>query len=181
MSEQQTTEQPPLDYQKWAHELQRQDAQRAHDKTDDFFDLANEAAVKAAESALRMAMLINGGAAVSVLAFIGGLVSQGRVKIDQLSGIADSLALFAIGTALSVGAMAASYFTHYFMGGIAASQIRMWEHPYLKDAPKTKTMRRCNFGFHMLAIVLGLASLGMFVYAMFNVREAITYLAHNGS
>ena len=43
-------------------------------------------------------MLINGGAAVSVLAFIG-LAAQSRIKLDQLNMVANSLGWFAGGAA----------------------------------------------------------------------------------
>ena len=62
----------PYDHQKWLHEMTRQDAQRAHDQLAQFAQSVNEAAVKGGDAALRAALLINGGAAVSVLAFIGG-------------------------------------------------------------------------------------------------------------
>ena len=46
---------PPFEYQKWAHELKREDAQRASDRLDARFDKMNEAAIKIADSALRAA------------------------------------------------------------------------------------------------------------------------------
>jgi hypothetical protein len=67
---------PPFEYQKWAHEMKREDAQRAFDLFSSRFDWINKAAVKASDAALRAALLINGGAAVSVLAFIGSLAQR---------------------------------------------------------------------------------------------------------
>jgi hypothetical protein len=180
VSNQQTpsNQQPPFDYQKWLHEIRRQDAQRAHDKIDDFHRYVNEATIKSGDSALRAALLINGGAAVSVLAFIGGLVAQGKIKVEQLNDVAGSLTWFAIGTACAVLAMAASYFTNYFMAGMASSKARKWEHPYLEDTPKTKWMQSLNRVFHVLAVIAGIGSLVIFVVGMLDVREAITHLRH---
>jgi hypothetical protein len=59
-------------------------AERTHALNIDYMNPANEAAVKYAESAVKAMMLINGGASVSLLAFIGGLAAQGKV---QLSGL----------------------------------------------------------------------------------------------
>jgi hypothetical protein len=72
---------PPFEYQKWTHELKLRDAKRAHDSATDFAAKVNAAALDNANLAMRTAVLINGGAAVSVLAFIGGLISQGKVPL----------------------------------------------------------------------------------------------------
>ena len=69
------TDQNPVDadHAKWLLEMQREDAHRAHDEAKNFYQQVNEYTIKAGENALRAFLLINGGAAVSVLAFIGGL------------------------------------------------------------------------------------------------------------
>jgi hypothetical protein len=77
---------PPLEHLQWQHDLARQDAHRAHDNHTKFWTDVNEAAIKSSDTALRMAMLINGGAAVSVLAFIGGLVARDRIAMADLRG-----------------------------------------------------------------------------------------------
>lgn len=60
-------------------------AERAHDTVTDFASKTNTAAVEAANLALRTAMLINGGAAISVLAFIGGLASRDKVSLQAIT------------------------------------------------------------------------------------------------
>jgi hypothetical protein len=72
---------------KRAREFNLRQAERAHNANDEFFHRANEAAVKSAEAAVRIALLINGGAAVSLLAFIGGLAAQGKVKTSELGPV----------------------------------------------------------------------------------------------
>jgi hypothetical protein len=51
----------------------REEARRQHDRVDEFAQEMNVVATKNADLALRTAILINGGAAVSVLASLGGL------------------------------------------------------------------------------------------------------------
>jgi hypothetical protein len=176
MTDQPAPQEPPYDHQRWAYERQIEDARHAHDYINDFHKFSNEAAIKSGDLALRTAVLINGGAAVSVLAFIGGLASQDRIKISQLGEVASSLMWFATGVACAIGAMAFSYFTHYFMAGVASSQIQSFEPPYVKLGPKTSTWRRANTAFHVLAVVFGLASPTIFVVGMLDVRSAITHL-----
>jgi hypothetical protein len=96
---------PPFEVRKWAHELKREDAQRAWDRLDAQFDKINEAAIKAADAALRAGLLINGGAAVSVLAFIGSLATKELIAVPQLSRVAGSLEIFAFGVAAAVSGL----------------------------------------------------------------------------
>jgi hypothetical protein len=164
------------DYQKWLHELKRSDAERAHDKIDEFHRYANEAAVRTADLALRMAMLINGGAAIAVLAFIGGLISKDKIAAGQLANMATSLAWFACGVVIPVAGMALSYLTNYCMAAVASSQRKNWEHPYVEPGPRTAFWRRFNLVFHVFAFGAGLASLILFVVGMLSVKTAITHL-----
>ena len=64
-------------------ELNREDAHRAHDKQDAMVEYINKGAMDSAVAALRAFILINGGAAAAVLAFVGGLVGQGKLKVDE--------------------------------------------------------------------------------------------------
>jgi hypothetical protein len=160
-------QEPPFDVKKWAFEVNRQHAQRAHDRLDEFHRYINEAAMKSGELALRMGLLINGGAAIALLTFIGSLPKE------QKRAFAETLVWFASGVALAVAAIALSYFTNYFMAGIASSRLRTWEHPYIQEGPTTPRYRRLNIAFHIAAVVVGLASLA----AMLRVRDALTHLA----
>jgi hypothetical protein len=162
--------QPTFDYQKWVHDINREEAHRAHDKLDDFHAYVNKGAVKTGQSALKLSMLINGGAAVALLTFIG------KLPKEQQHAVADTLVWFASGVALAVAAIAASYFTDYFMAAIAVSRMRTYEHPYVTDGPKTNRFRKLNLAFHILAVGAGLASLGAFVCGTFDVRAALAHL-----
>lgn len=164
------------DYQKWLHELKRRDAERSHDKIDEFHARANEAAVRTADLALRMAMLINGGAAVAVLAFMGGLIAKDKIAAGQLANVASTLAWFAFGVVIAVAGMALSYLTNYCMAGVAASQMKKWEHPFVEPGAMTARWRLFNIIFHMFAFGAGLASLIFFVVGMLSVKAAITHL-----
>jgi hypothetical protein len=72
-------------------EIRREDALRVHDRSRNYSVATNDAVVKAGEVAIKTVMLINGGAAVSVLAFIGALVRQDGVTVKQVSGVSGNL------------------------------------------------------------------------------------------
>jgi hypothetical protein len=126
----------------------------------------NDAAIKTSEVALRMSLLINGGAAVALLTFVGSLEAKQKVAI------ANSLVWFAAGVVLAVLAIAAAYFTHFFLAEQVNSTIRTWTHPYLQPGQKTQTYANWSLFFRIVAVVLGLASAAMFVCGVLAVRSA---------
>lgn len=128
----------------------RNDAERAHDKNTEFFHHVNKAAIDASYIALRTAVLINGGAAVAVLAFLGSLASSDKVQFGQISQMASSLKLFAWGVASAAFAMVTAYLTNYFITCRIVSQEQTFSYPYLRKtgwpeycSPFLLTIRYC--------------------------------------
>jgi hypothetical protein len=157
-------------------DINREDAIRAHDRSHAFFDAVNEATIKSGEAAIKTSMLINGGAAVSVLAFIGGLVGQGRLTVKQMTDVSSSLVWFAVGVALAASALAFSYFTNYAHVSRESSKIKTWQHPYLIDGPRTGRWTVVAWVFHACAVVAGILSIVVFIVGMLDVRSSITRL-----
>jgi hypothetical protein len=172
------TDQPPqpYDHEKWLHEMKRIDGQRAIDRWDNQFDKLNEAAVKIADATLRAGMLINGGAAVSVLAFIGSLATKELITVTQLSLIASSLVIFALGVVAAVLGMGLSYMTHFFGAGRIASFTKLSEHPWIIPGRATRSYTNAIRATHILAFAAGLVCIVFFVWGMISVRNAIEHL-----
>jgi hypothetical protein len=156
---------PPTADQTQRNELAQRDAHHTHDQVNEFQRSLNEAAVKGADAALRSVLLINGGAAVSVLAFIGGLAAQSRIKLDQLQAVAHSLVIFAFGVAAAVISMLFAYLTNLIAGDIERSLERLTQPPFIAPGKHTLRLER-----------LKIASLVLFLYGVFNVKDAITHL-----
>src|SRR5262249_30801650 len=131
-------------------------------------------AIKGGDAALRAALLINGGAAVSVLAFIGGLAAQDRIKLDQIKGVADSLRLFAFGVVAAVMGMGLAYLTNLVTAIAAGSVERLSHPPYLRPGKNTANLNRVRNSFHAAAVVAALASIALFLWGIFDVRHAIS-------
>lgn len=170
MTDQQTppTQPLPLDYQQWLHEQRRSEAERAHDKIDEFHRYVNEAAMDAANLALRMSLIINGGAAVALLSF------DGHLPDGQVKAVASALLWFAWGVLSAVAGIALAYFTNYCMAAVASSMTKKYDPPFVQDGPKTAKWRVANRIFHVAAVLVGLASLILFIVGMFEVRTALT-------
>lgn len=153
-----------------ATELNVKSAERAHDKSDEFATQANEAAIQGGNLALRMGLLVNGGAAVALLTFLGTLT------VDQKRSIAPILAWFAWGVVFTSGALVAAYFTNRAISGTERSKIWQWELPHVKDGPHTWKWKVAYWVFLAISVILGLGSLGLFVAGMWAAQDALTKL-----
>jgi hypothetical protein len=182
-----TEERPSFEERKWAHELQieegkwkyelkRDDAKRAHDVSNEFHAYTNKAAIEGANLALRTLIVINGGAAIAVLTFLGGVASKDKIDFTKVGAVADTIKYFAIGVACSLAAMALSYCTSFFMAGVEGRKRKIWEHPYLEETPQSRQMRTLNIVFHVAAFLTALVSLVLFIAGMFAASDKITHL-----
>jgi len=165
---------PPFEYQKWTHELNVRRGERAHDSASDFAAKANVAAIENGNLAMRTAVLINGGAVVTVLAFIGALASREKVTGQHLIQLASTLVYFAFGVVAATVAMGFAYATNYCIAGQLWSHERKWEHPYVVPTPRSRAWWWVAIIFHVLAILAVLGSLVLFVCGVFEVKNAIT-------
>lgn len=171
------TNQLPFEQHKWNEDNKRQDAQREHDILREHALKINEAAATSANQALRTALLINGGAAVSMLAFIGGLVSNGKLPVgDKLTTMASPLIWFAVGVAFAGLATAFAYFTNYSNVGAANYMRRIWEHPWHEETPASRRWMISYYVCLVISTLAGFASLAMFITGMYKVWQAILHL-----
>jgi hypothetical protein len=139
---------------------------------------SEEATIKSAENVIRIMLLINGGAAVSVLAFVGSLASKDRQPADHLYAVAGSLVWFALGAASSGISAICSYLTNISYL-IADKQLHsLSDPPYIWPTSKSKRWRLVGRITHGVAAFFVVVSLGLFVYGMFDVKNAIGHLGY---
>jgi hypothetical protein len=148
-------------------------AERAHDDETVFHRYVNEATIKAGENVNRTAILINGGACVAILAFLGSLASQGRVGSSQLGDVAGSLTWFAGGVAVGALAAGAAYATNYSIAVLSSSRAREWDQPFIRDGQRSNRWRWIARSFHILTIALGIGSVAAFGLGIVPVRKSI--------
>lgn len=165
-----------IEERKWTHDLKRDDAKRAHDANQEFRTEINKETVSASNLTLRTLVLINGGAAVGVLTFLGGVASKASVDFARVGDVASTIKWFAFGVALAVAGMALAYLTHYANSQHASSMMRTWEHPYVVDTEKSKVWRCMNLIFHSGAILASITSLILFLIGMFSTSNAVTHM-----
>jgi hypothetical protein len=162
---------------KWAYDLNRQHATREHDRIVDFATGANKAAIDSGHLALRTAVLVNGGAAAAVLAFIGSLVGQGKVPLGpQLNALTLTLVWFAVGVASATLGLGFVYFTNLSTVREANALEKRWEHPYIVTSAGSKRWNRTGNIARGAAVALGLGSAVFFIVGILAVRYAVTHL-----
>jgi hypothetical protein len=78
-------------------ELNIRTAERAHDERIAYAAAMADTVMKDAWGVIRNLILINGGAAISILTFVGALAAKASTQPSQLSEIAKGLKFFAAG------------------------------------------------------------------------------------
>ena len=110
------------------------------------------------QSTLKSLMLINGGAAVALLAFLGNLVTRSDPSANIVA-FADSMRMFVIGVFLAAVAYATTYFSQLFYAG-----AKKWQ-------------RRTGLVFHVLTTLVGTASLIAFLWGALVAYDAFIVFA----
>lgn len=162
---------------KWQYEQYRALAERAHDKESDFMDRVNEAAMSNADQVLRTLVIINGGAAIAMLAFIGSLISADGAKFaSKLPAVATPILWFVWGVAIATFAIGLAYLTNYCMATSTALKEHHYEKPFIRNTLGSKIWIWFGIGFQLLAILSAFVSLGCFIWGMTEIRDAIVML-----
>jgi hypothetical protein len=162
------------DDQRWSYGEKSRLAERYHDKNFEFARYINEAAVNNANIALRALLILNGGAAVSILAFAGNFLPKDPSYLSKnLSILTSPLVWFAWGAALSPFAMAFAYFTNYSNAAAASTREHSYEYPYVYETDRSKRWGRMSVACQIMAVVIAFGSLGCFLFGMYEVRQAI--------
>jgi len=131
-----------------------------------FFKTMNEQTISASNAVLRS--LINGGAAVAVLAFFGNLAGNQTLNIKgNVADLTQPLLFFGWGVAFSVISMILAYCTHFM---VTAHSVA---------APEKEKRYACiKATFHILGVLTALASLACFVCGMYGVRASALTVLH---
>lgn len=134
----------------------------------EFAKAANEQAVNNANVVLRSLLIINGGAAVALLAFVGSMVTSEALGLaDNIVELTAPLLWFGWGIVATIVAMAFAYLTNYSIVGYSFA---------IYDSAPTQLWSRVATTFHVMALVSTLSSLGLFIYGLWSVRAAVTAL-----
>jgi len=162
------------EHSKYLYETNLEHAKRAHDQVLKAALDFRKSAIESANIAIRAMILINGGAVVALLAFVGALSSADNSKFSiNIIDIAISMRWFAFGVGLSATVAALAYLVNMLDADIENTKILSWEHPYSEDREITKWLTKLRVCLHVVAILIAVLTLGVFFYGVFVVTRAM--------
>lgn len=159
-----------------AYDINQRAAERAHDQKTEFARQLNDAAMRDAQAVIRIVLLLNGGAAIAVLAFGGSLASKTSYPLAQLGGVISNSLWFVFGALSTAFAAAFAYLTNGCYAATWASTAPVWSYPYLEVTKKSKWYERAAWLFHILAVVTIIVGIVLFIVGMFKLRSAMLHL-----
>ena len=156
-------------------ELNRELALRAHEENRQMQTDARKAAIDSANVAIRALLLVNGGAVVALLAFIGAM-EAGQSDAVSIDPLVKPVWFFAIGTGLSATISASAYFVNVFDSDILSSVKLTWQHPYVEKKPVARWLSRLRTVAFCMAVLCAVGSLVFFFVGVSSVTSAIKQL-----
>lgn len=153
---------------------QRDDALRAHQRIADYSLSSRSAAIEASNIAIRSLFLVNGGAVIVLLGFIGAIESSEASTTFGSSRLSMPVLCFALGVGAAVFTAFLAYLIHLTDEGIYNSYQRVWSHPYVIP---TENERRAWWRRTVLfpcAVMTALVSFGLFLSGVLWVQGVIS-------
>jgi hypothetical protein len=158
-------------------EIKRRAAEREHDHQNDLGKRMLDAAARDAQEAIKVALLINGGAAVAILAFMGSLVApKGGFTLAELKSVGNSLYWFVAGIVAAGITSGCAYFCNSLYAGFRLEQKRIWEWPYVESTKKSARYRCMALWLNWIAVGFAGVSLLLFVGGVYIAASAIVNL-----
>ncbi|MDE0522923.1 MAG: hypothetical protein OXH79_13310 [Boseongicola sp.] len=155
-------------------EIDREHALRAHHRNREESQHWNKAAIEAANIAIRSLLLINGGASVALLAFVGA-VESGNAAVN--SGVlVDPIWRFAMGVGLAVLTAMFAYLVNLLDAKIAGSNREIWEHPYIQETSQTRNLIFCRGVLFYAALFAAGSSASLYFLGVWSITAAISNL-----
>lgn len=163
--------------QRWALAKYQADSQRSLEAT--------RAGNNAASEAIKAATLINAGAAVAVLAFIGHISSSPSIDQAVIASLTDALRGFVVGTLAAAMVSILTYFTQESFITKMGCEFRReaLERESTVDTSAVEQLvnsatrwRRTGMSLKWLAIAIGVLSLLSFVWSAIRASEAFKQL-----
>ncbi len=153
--------------------IERYLANRTHDRYYSYFDTLNQDTAQLGKSVTQALLLINGGAAVAILALAGTLAS---LPDSDLSSRGDEvtlpLRLFAWGVVASAAGLALAWVANMFGLTIEGKKELTWERPFVGEPKDAWLLGRLQLLFQFLCVLSVAAALLSFLWGIL-AAEAI--------
>ncbi len=149
-------------------------AKRAHDLNRQISNQCRSAAVESANVAIRSLILINGGAVVALLAFVGAIESSDLTNSIKIEELVAPIFSFAVGVGGAAIAAILAYLVNMLDADITNSVRLTWEHPYVNETKAAARLGYLRIVFHVSAFVAVVLAIGAFFRGVYTVTQAIS-------
>lgn len=152
-------------------------AERAHDLTNDLGKRLMDAAIRDAQEAIKVVVLLNGAAALALLSFIGAIVSKQIFVISEMRPVVFGLWWFFVGTILGGFTAALAYASNRLHARGHFAKEKIFEPPFITETPRSKSLMRSGTVLNWLAVVLAFLGLLAFIFGVYFGTRAILSLS----
>jgi hypothetical protein len=146
--------------QQRAHEMTIRAGERTHDINKEYELTLLNAATRDAQEAMKVALAINGGAAIAVLAFMS---TKNPDILAKLFPIFCSLFWFAGGVIFAALTAGCAYLSNSLYAVSYRAQRRTFEYPFVEETDLSKSREKLATGFALAGIILAILALLAFV------------------
>jgi hypothetical protein len=134
--------------------------ERAHDLTKEYELTLINAATRDAQEAMKVALAINGGAAIAVLAFMS---TKNADLLIKLFPVIYSLFWFAAGVIFASLTAGCAYLSNSLYAGSNRAQKRTFKYPFVEETELSKSREKLAKRVAWAGIILAMAALFAFV------------------
>lgn len=104
--------------------------------------------------ARRTAILVNGGAVVAMMAFIGATYNSPSSDVESLrAALLLPAFIFAAGAVVAGMASGFAYFAQYLYHEVAEAREMHWERPFIRDTRASASPMRWGMFWHVLCVI----------------------------
>lgn len=135
-------------------------AEHAHDRSKELQFKLIDAATRDAQEAMKVALAINGGAAIAVLAFLGAVASREVWVLVLIRDLFYSLFWFAAGVFSASVTAACAYFSNSLYAASHNNMAQDYKYPYVHETDQSKRkfklarwFNRAGIGFAMISLI----------------------------
>ncbi|MBO9400444.1 hypothetical protein [Shimia sp. R9_3] len=153
-------------------EIELEHALRAHDRNDSMIADSRKAAIESANIAIRSILLVNGGAVVALLAFIGTIESGNSEAVNAIEFVA-ALRLFSYGVGFAATTAALAYLINMLDTDLLSDTRYTWKNPFVEAQPSQKWLLRVRTTLHLLALLLAVLTLISFFSGVSAISGAV--------
>lgn len=148
-------------------------AEKAHRDNLRNFETSNADANSYAQATLKALLLLNGGAAISMLGFTASISANDSGNQIDLQKVVDVLQYYSFGAACSVLATGLAYVVMYLQAVHAHSYAWVWEHPYLKPSKHSNKILWGANTVQAIAVFIAILSLVFFMIATWKTGNIV--------